>query len=163
MMVADVQRNPAISARRHLVETAIDLIGRVPCSVHQCLFRLAIASVFLPAGLLKLASWESTIALFQDEYKVPVLAPAVAAVMATTFELACSSLLIVGLTTRLATLPLLGQILTIQLLVYPQAWHEHLVWGSILLVLLTRGAGDFSMDHVLARRFGPQGPASLKA
>jgi putative oxidoreductase len=154
-MVAGVQRNPAISMPRHLVETAIDLLGRVPRSVHQLLFRLAMASVFLPAGLLKLASWESTLALFQDEYKVPVLAPAVAAVVATTFELACSSLLIVGLATRLATLPLLGQILTIQLFVYPQAWHEHLVWGSILLFLLTRGAGAFSMDHLLARRFGP--------
>ncbi len=155
-MAAGVQRNQAISAPRHLVETAIDLLGRVPRSVHQFLFRLAIASVFLVAGLLKLASWESTIALFQDEYKVPVLAPAVAAVMATTFELGCSSLLIVGLATRLATLPLLGQILTIQLFVYPQAWHEHLVWGSILLFLLTRGAGAFSMDHLLGRWFGPQ-------
>jgi len=154
-MAAGVQRNQAISAPRHLVETAIDLLGRVPRSVHQFLFRLAIASVFLVAGLLKLASWESTIALFQDEYKVPVLAPAVAAVMATTFELGCSSLLIVGLATRLATLPLLGQILTIQLFVYPQAWHEHLVWGSILLFLLTRGAGAFSMDHLLGRWFGP--------
>ncbi len=155
-MAAGVQRNQAISAPRHLVETAIDLLGRVPRSVHQFLFRLAIASVFLVAGLLKLASWESTIALFQDEYKVPVLAPAVAAVMATTFELGCSSLLIVGLATRLATLPLLGQILTIQLFVYPQAWHEHLVWGSILLFLLTRGAGAFSIDHLLGRWFGPQ-------
>ncbi len=108
-MVADVQRNPAISMPRHLVETASDLLGRVPRSLHQFLFRLAIASVFLPAGLLKLASWESTIALFQDEYKVPVLAPAVAAVMATTVELACSSLLIVGLATRFATLPLFGR------------------------------------------------------
>ena len=155
-MAAGVQGNPVVSAPRHLVETAIDVLGRVPLSVHQLLFRLAIASVFLPAGLLKLASWESTIALFQDEYKVPVLAPAVAAVMATTVELACSSLLIVGLATRFATLPLLGQILTIQLFVYPQAWHEHLVWGAILLFLLTRGAGAFSMDHLLGRWFGPQ-------
>ena len=133
----------------HLVETAIDVLGRVPPSVHQLLFRLAIASVFLPAGLLKFASWESTIALFQDEYKVPVLAPAVAAVMATTVELGCSSFLIAGLATRLATLPLLGQIVTIQLFVYPQAWHEHLVWGSILLFLLTRGGGTISVDHLL--------------
>ena len=155
-MAAGVQRNLAISAPRHLVETAIDLLGRVPRSVHQFLFRLAMASVFLPAGLLKLASWESTIALFQDEYKVPVLAPGVAAVMATTFDLGCSSLLIVGLATRLATLPLLGQILTIQFFVYPQAWHEHLVWGSILLFLLTRGAGAFSMDYLIGRGFGSQ-------
>jgi putative oxidoreductase len=141
---------------RKLVETITDLVGRVPLSAHQLLFRLAIASVFLPAGLLKLASWESTIALFQDEYKVPMLPPVIAAMLATTVELGCSSLLIAGLATRLATLPLLGQIVTIQLFVYPQAWHEHLVWGSILLFLLTRGAGAISADHLFGRWLGPR-------
>ena len=127
----------------------IGLLDRVPLAVHQLLFRLAIASVFLPAGLLKLGSWESTVALFQDEYKVFVLAPVVAAGLATLFEVGCSSLLILGFATRLATLPLLAQILTIQLFVYPQAWHEHLVWGSILLFLLTRGAGRLSLDGLI--------------
>jgi putative oxidoreductase len=141
---------------RKLVETITDLLGRVPLSAHQLLFRLAIASVFLPAGLLKLASWESTIALFQDEYKVPMLPPVIAAMLATTVELGCSSLLIAGLATRLATLPLLGQIVTIQLFVYPQAWHEHLVWGSVLLFLLTRGAGAISADHLLGRWLRPR-------
>jgi putative oxidoreductase len=141
----------AVPASRMLVETVTDLLGRVPLSVHQLLLRLAIASVFLPAGLLKLASWESTIALFEDEYKVPLLPPVIAAMLATTFELGCSSLLIAGLATRLATLPLLGQIVTIQVFVYLQAWHEHLVWGSILLFLLTRGGGTISMDHLLYR------------
>ena len=148
-MADGVPRAHTVSAPRQRVERAIDQLGRVPRSVHQLLFRLAIASVFLPAGLLKLASWESTVALFQDEYKVPLLPPVVAAVMATTFEIVCSSLLIAGLATRLVTLPLLGQIITIQLFVYPQAWHEHLVWGSILFFLLTRGAGTFSLDHLL--------------
>jgi len=142
------------SSARTLIDAATDLLGRVPSSLHQLLFRLAIASVFLPAGLLKLASWESTIALFQDEYKVPLLPPVIAATMATTFELGCSSLLIAGLATRLATLPLLGQIATIQLFVYPQAWHEHLVWASILLFVLTRGGGTISADHLLYRWFG---------
>src|SRR5713101_3630992 len=112
-MAAGVQGNPAISVPRYAVEAAIDLLERVPCSVHQLLFRLAIASVFLPAGLLKLASWESTIALFQDEYKVPLLPPVIAAVMATTFALACSSFLIAELGPRLATLPLLSHVLTL--------------------------------------------------
>ena len=142
------------SSARMLIDAATDLLGRVPSSLHQLLFRLAIASVFLPAGLLKLASWESTIALFQDEYKVPLLPPVIAATMATTFELGCSSLLIAGLATRLATLPLLSQIATIQLFVYPQAWHEHLVWASILLFVLTRGGGTISADHLLYRWFG---------
>jgi putative oxidoreductase len=143
----------AVPTSRKLVEIVTDLLGRVPLSVHQLLFRLAIASVFLLAGLLKLASWESTIALFQDEYKVPLLPPVIAAMMATTFELGCSCLPIAGLATRLATLPLLGQVITIQLFVYPQAWHEHLVWGSILLFLLTRGGGTISADYLLSRWF----------
>lgn len=131
----------------------VALVGRVPLSLHQLLFRVAIAGVFLRAGLTKISSWESTVALFADEYKVPVLAPHLAAAMAATFEVGCSTLLLVGLGTRLAALPLIGMIMTIQLFVYPQAWSEHLVWGSILLMLLTRGGGAISLDHLIARRF----------
>lgn len=130
----------------------VALVGRVPLSLHQLLFRIAIAGVFLRAGLTKISSWESTVALFADEYNVPVLAPHLAAAMAATFEVGCSTLLLVGLGTRLAALPLLGMIMTIQLLVYPQAWSEHLVWGSILLMLLTRGGGAISLDHLIARQ-----------
>jgi len=124
-------------------------LGRFPLSIHQLLFRLAIAGVFLRAGLMKVASWETTLALFRDEYKVPVLPPEVAAAMASTVEIGCSLLLVFGLAARLATLPMLGMLLTIQLFVYPQAWPEHLVWGSILLFLLTRGAGAISVDRAL--------------
>jgi putative oxidoreductase len=129
----------------------VERLGRVPLSLHQLLFRLAVASVFLKAGLTKVASWESTIALFRDEYRVPVLPPEIAASLAATCELGCSALLVLGLATRLATLPLLGMLTTIQLFVYPDAWSEHLVWGSILLFLLTRGAGAVSLDHWLGR------------
>jgi putative oxidoreductase len=69
--------------------------------------------------------------------------------MASTVEIGCSMLLILGLASRLATLPMLGMLLTIQLFVYPQAWPEHVVWGSILLFLLTRGAGAVSIDRLL--------------
>lgn len=132
----------------------VALVGRIPLSLHQLLFRLALAGVFLRAGLIKITSWESTVALFADEYKVPVLAPHLAAAMAVSFEVGCSVLLLLGLGTRLAALPLIGMIMTIQIFVYPQAWSEHLVWGSILLLLLTRGGGTVSLDHLIARRFG---------
>ena len=131
--------------------SVVEALDRVPLSLHQLLFRLAVAGVFFRAGLTKATSWGPTVALFRDEYKVPLLPPEVAAVMAATFEVGCSLLLIVGLATRLATLPLLGMILTIQLFVYPQAWPEHLVWTSILLFLLTRGAGPISVDRVISR------------
>ena len=129
----------------------LDWLARVPLSIHQLLFRLGIASVFMRAGMTKASSWESTVALFRDEYRVPVFPAELAATFATTFELGCSTLLILGLGTRLATLPLLGMIATIQLFVYPDAWPEHLVWGSILLFLLTRGPGAISLDHLIGQ------------
>ena len=124
-------------------------LGRLPLALLQLLFRLALTSVFMQAGLTKLASWPLTVQLFADEYQVPVLPPELAAVCATTIELACSSLLLVGLGTRLATLPLLGMLLTIQLCVYPHAYAEHLTWGALLLFLRTRGPGAFALDPLL--------------
>jgi putative oxidoreductase len=135
-------------SRSPLAAVAIAL-RRVPLSVLQLLFRLAIAGVFLRAGLNKLASWELTVQLFRDEYRVPVFPAEVAAAMATFFEIGCSALLVAGLATRLAALPLLGMLGVIQLFVYPGAWSEHLVWGSILLFLVTRGAGTLSLDHAI--------------
>lgn len=141
----------AVAGSRSGLAAWVGRLARVPLSLHQLLFRLGMASVFLPAGLIKASGWETTVALFRDEYRVPLVPPAVAAAMATCSELVCSTLLILGLATRLATLPLLGMIATIQLFVYPSAWSEHLVWGSILLFLLTRGGGPVSVDHLIAR------------
>ena len=134
---------------RGRIAHAVGRAGRFPLSVLQVMFRLAIASVFLKAGLNKIASWELTVQLFADEYKVPVLSPEVAARLASTIEIGCSMLLILGLGTRLATLPLLGMILVIQTTVYPNAYAEHLTWASLLLFLLTRGGGPWSLDRVL--------------
>lgn len=134
---------------RGRIAHAVGLAGRFPLSVLQLMFRLAIAAVFLRAGLNKAASWELTVQLFADEYKVPVLLPEVAATLAATFEIGCSTLLILGLATRLATLPLLAMIVVIQTTVYPNAYAEHLTWASILLFLLTRGGGAWSLDRLV--------------
>ena len=125
---------------------------RVPLALCQLLFRLAIAGVFLWPGFNKITGWEPTVALFRDEYKVPLLSPEIAAAFAATIELGCSLLLIAGLAARLATLPLLAMIAVIQLFVYPSAWPEHLTWFSILLFLLIRGPGSLSLDRLIARR-----------
>ena len=55
---------------------------------------------------------------------------------------------------RFGAAALLGLTLTIQLLVYPENWPDHLLWGSILAYVLTRGAGRLSLDHLIARRLG---------
>jgi putative oxidoreductase len=134
------------------LKLAIALAERLPLSALQLLFRVAIGSVFWSSGLTKIASWQTTVALFRDEYQVPILPPEVAAVLGATFELACPVFLVLGLATRLATLPLLGMTFVIQVFVYPEYWTQHLLWASALLFLLARGAGTVSFDHVIARR-----------
>jgi len=138
-----------------MIRTLMSLVralDRVPLSVPQLLMRVGIGSVFFSAGWLKYHSWELTLLLFRDEYKVPFLDPALMARLATFNELTFSTLLILGLGTRLATLPFLGMLMVIQTFVYPAAWIEHLVWASVLLLLLVRGAGTMSLDNLVARR-----------
>lgn len=122
-------------------------------SLIQLAMRIGVGAVFFNAGLLKYNSWEFTVKLFEDEYKVPLLDPAVAARLAMVQELTLPVLLFLGLATRVATLPMLGMIAVIQTFVYPNAWTEHLVWSSILVFLLTRGPGILSLDHLVDRYF----------
>jgi len=134
------------------VDSVIERLGRFPLSWIQLAMRVAIGAVFFNAGLMKYRSWELTLLLFRDEYKVPFIDPAMAARMATFNELTFSTLLVLGLATRMATLPFLGMLVVIQTFVYPQAWIEHLTWASILVFLLTRGAGAISLDELIWRR-----------
>ncbi|PWT86370.1 MAG: DoxX family protein [Blastocatellia bacterium] len=135
--------------------TSIDALQRrlqrFPLSIILLAGRIGVGATFFKAGLLKYNSWEFTVKLFQDEYRVPLLEPAVAARIAMIQELTIPILLFLGLATRLATLPLLGMIVVIQTFVYPNAYNDHLVWGSILLLLLTRGPGVLSIDFLLSR------------
>ena len=148
-MITHAMTTTPMSGVRSTIARALDVLGQFPLPLLQLMFRLAVASVFLKAGLIKISSWETTVQLFADEYKVPVLSPDLAATLAATFELGCATLLILGLATRLATLPLLGMIVVIQTFVYPNAYAEHLTWASILLFLLTRGGGPWSLDKAL--------------
>jgi putative oxidoreductase len=136
---------------RERAESVIALLERVPFAVIQLLARVAIAAVFWRSAQTKIASWEFTVFLFRDEYKVPLLPPEVAAFIATSFELLCPVLLVFGLATRFGTLPLLGMTMVIQLFVYPQSWPEHLTWAALLLLILTRGPGPISLDHLISR------------
>jgi putative oxidoreductase len=138
--------NPLLAARTTL--------ERIPLALIQLAMRIAVGAVFFNSGLLKINSWEFAIKLFEDEYKVPFIDPVWAARLAAFNELTFPVLLVLGLATRLATLPLLGMILVIQTLVYPQAWADHLLWGSILMFLLSRGPGAISLDALIERRFG---------
>lgn len=135
------------------VSAVTSWLGRFPTSVLLLAIRVGVGMVFFKAGLLKYHSWEFTVLLFRDEYKVPVLPPELAAQMAMIQELTLPVLLFLGLGTRIATLPLFGMLLVIQTFVYPNAWADHLFWAGALGLILTRGAGALSLDHLIARRF----------
>jgi putative oxidoreductase len=118
--------------------------------------RLLIAGVFFQSGLTKIASWESTLLLFESEYQVPLLPPMLAAYLGTAAELALPVLLVFGFGTRLAALGLfIFNIIAV--ISYPDlsavGLKDHQYWGLLLLVTLLHGPGKFSLDYLLSRRF----------
>jgi len=129
---------------------AVGRLERMPYDLLALPLRLAIAVVFWNSAMTKLPNWGSTLFLFAEEYKVPLLPPELAAYMATGVELVAPVLLVLGLLTRPTALVLLGMTATIQIFVYPLAWPVHLQWAAILLVLLCRGPGRLSLDRFAA-------------
>ncbi|AFL50926.1 putative oxidoreductase [Sinorhizobium fredii] len=135
-----------------LHDTVVEWATALPLSIVQLASRVAIAEVFWQSAQTKLASWPVTLQLFAFEYRVPLLDPGLAALVATAAELSGAAMLALGLLARLASLMVLGVVATIQIFVYPDHWVEHLMWTSLLLLILSRGAGVFSVDHLVARR-----------
>jgi putative oxidoreductase len=145
---------PASPIAFGIVGRTLYWLNRIPYAVLALPLRLAVATVFWNSAMVKLANWNTTISLFTDEYSVPLLPPEIAAYMAATIELTTPVLLVLGLFTRPAAFILLGMTTVIEVFVYPQAWPTHIQWAAMLLILLSRGAGALSMDHLLWRRFG---------
>jgi putative oxidoreductase len=148
---------PALPSLRELVAAATDRLGRFPLALLQLMGRVAVAAVFWNSGQTKIASWDTTLALFTEEYRVPLLPPEIAAYLGTAAELTCPVLLLFGFGARFGAAALLGMTLVIQTFVYPENWIEHLTWATLLLLVLTRGAGLLSVDHLIARAFSAGG------
>jgi len=121
--------------------------------------RLYIFYVFFRSGLTKVADWDTTLALFTDEYHVPLLPPALAAVMGAGGELLLSPLLALGIASRFAAAGLFVVNL-MALISYPALFefdcpagvHQHFFWGTLMLVILCVGAGRFAFDAWVAGR-----------
>lgn len=150
---AMIRRSP-LAALLRTPRAATAALEAVPYGLLAIPLRLAVANVFWSSAMTKLASWDATLYLFQNEYHVPLLPPEIAAVMAASIELTTPFLLLFGLMTRGAAVVLLGMTLVIEVFVYPQAWPTHIQWAAMLLVLLCRGPGAISLDHLIARWLG---------
>lgn len=120
--------------------------------------RLYVAKVFFLSGLTKLRDWDITVALFVEEYHVPLLPPELAAVLGTAGELVLPVLLVLGLASRFAAFGLffVNAVAVISLpMVTDAALQQHVFWGSLLFGLLLWGAGRWSLDHWWVRRWWP--------
>lgn len=142
-----------------LVTRLIGWMEAIPQSLITLLARLVIALVFFQSGLTKLDGWgisDSAIFLFENEYKLPLLNPWLAAHLAAAAELSMPVLLVLGIATRFAALALLGMTLVIEIFVYPEAYVLHGLWAVALLTIIRHGAGALSIDRLLRSNLNPQ-------
>lgn len=138
-----------------LISRSIAAMEAIPYWFVALIARLSIAAVFWRSGQTKVEGWhvsETAIDLFRDEYKLPLIDPTLAAYLATFAEHFFPVLLVLGLATRYAALALLGMTLVIEIFVYPDAWPTHGTWAVCFLLLMIKGAGPVSLDHLIARR-----------
>ena len=112
--------------------------------------------MFFLSGRTKVEGWftitDGTYDLFRGDYALPLLPPVLAAWMATIAEHLFSTLLVLGLGTRIAALGLLGMTSVIEIFVYPDAWPTHLSWAGLLVPLIAKGGGRYALDAALFGR-----------
>lgn len=133
-------------------------VARVADALVPLAARLFPAALFWQSGRTKMDGWrlsDNALFLFEEEYRLPLIDPAIAAHLAALAEHLFPLLLVLGLATRLSALALLAMTAVIQIFVYPMAWPTHGVWAVAFLALIARGAGPWSLDALLARRSGP--------
>ena len=145
---------PNLAARlTALGERAVAGLGALAPLV-DLYIRWTVAIAFFKSGLTKIASWETTVALFQDEYHVPLLPLELAAFLGTGVELVFPVLLLLGLGSRFAAF-VLFVFNIIAVVSYPDlgevALKDHYTWGLLLLVTLLHGPGALSLDRLIRR------------
>lgn len=152
---ASIRETSHLASIRTLLARGIALASRIPNSALSLMARIGTAGVFWRSGQTKVNGFEvteSTYYLFREEYALPVIPPEIAANLAAFAEHFFPLLLMIGLATRLSALSLLGMTFVIQIFVYPGSWPDHAVWAAALMVILARGPGILSLDHLLFRK-----------
>jgi len=138
------------------LQAAVRWADKFPSWLLGQIIRIGVADVFWRSGQTKVSGWhvtQTTVQLFRDEYKVPLLPPEIAANLASIQEHLFSVLLVIGLASRLSALGLLCMTAVIEIFVYPENWPDHLLWAGALLYVLARGPGELSLDALIRRKF----------
>jgi len=139
-----------------VIQRAIDAMDCIPYWFIALAARVFPAAVFWQSGETKVAGWHlkpSAVALFQNEYQLPLIDPTIAAYLSAFAEHFFPILLVVGLAARISALALVFMVAVIEIFVYPGAWPTHGVWATCFLVVIARGPGALSFDHLIARQY----------
>jgi putative oxidoreductase len=139
-----------------IVQQSIAAMDRIPYWFIALAARIFPAAVFWQSGQTKIAGLHlkpSAIALFQNEYQLPLIDPTIAAYASAFSEHFFPILLVIGFATRFSALALLIMTAVIEIFVYPDAWPTHGVWATCFLLVIARGPGSLSLDHLIARKY----------
>ncbi|SEM05745.1 DoxX family protein [Halomonas caseinilytica] len=144
--------SPLLKPLRGYYHHLVPWLDRRSLDAVLLLMRVVLGSVFFLSALTKVDAsgiTQSTFFLFENEYDLPLIPPALAAYLATLAEFSLSLALWGGLATRLTATGLLFMTLVIQTFVYPDAWITHGLWAGSLLTLILRGPGRLSLDWLV--------------
>lgn len=139
---------------QRLVGSATRIQHSIPDAALLLAARVFMAAVFFQSGRTKMNGWaisDDALYLFQEEYRLPWFNPEVAAYLTAISEHLFPLLLLLGFATRLSALSLLVMTLVIQIFIYPDAWPTHGTWATLFLLLAVKGAGDWSVEFMLAK------------
>jgi putative oxidoreductase len=150
------------------------LILRVSASLRwlpATVARLTLGWVFLQSGWGKLHSLPKVVEFFRS---MGIPAPEIQAPLVAFLEFLCGALLLLGLATRLASLPVIVIMIVALVTAKKGEIHElsdlfglsEYLYIALALWLGAYGAGPLSLDAVVARRLeqgGPPSPARIPA
>jgi putative oxidoreductase len=142
-----------LAALRRLVLASADRLHFLP----PLAARLAVGAVFATTGWGKLNDLERIVAFFRE---LGIPAPELQAPFVATVELVGGTLLLLGLGTRLAALPLIGTMLVaIATAIWPDVsglvdllGRVEVLYSVLLLWIVVSGPGAVSLDALVARR-----------
>ena len=153
------------AAINYLIAGPARVLNALRWDVFLVVIRFDVGYQFWKAGLIKLGAWDSTLFLFEHEYRVPLLSPYLAAVLGTAGELVFPLMLFVGLAGRLGALGL-SVVNVVAVIAYAHVIfsagfentvNDHWLWGAMLLAVMAFGPGKLSLDHLLSRYRGASG------
>ncbi len=167
---ADRRARRSRSITGTLVRSFVAACAFIPYALVALVLRLAIARVFFLDGqtrvdglpvpltlhgfdfsfILPLQVKTMTYSSFLTGYLPLPVPPGLAAYLVSGAEFVLPVMLVLGFGTRIAAFGLLLVTALMQIYVTPQAlWSAHVYWASILLVLISCGPGQLSIDNFI--------------